>query len=233
MFLDAHGDWEKLRTWSDDTTHTIHEDQTLRIELIHEAPADETAWTVAVYKTPVSDRMWILTATGGTPAPVLQELLNHLADGWDTAIGAPVDEDRHRRHATPQRRLVKTYRGRATDPLDIPHRGRRSPVRCLHRPAPEPETRDLDHLCWPKPRPSHLDHHRVPAHPEFAARRPLREPRPQIRRPPPTDRGPRTHNKRPTAGDQASRLSSAVPPPVPGTTSMPNAAVASWHICGP
>ncbi|WP_244809072.1 DUF317 domain-containing protein [Streptomyces sp. So13.3] len=93
-FLAAHDDWAKWRTWSDDTTHAIHEDQTLRIERIHDAPAHETAWTVAAYETPVSDRMWILTATGATPAPVLQELLEHLADGdgWSTAVGTPVDE---------------------------------------------------------------------------------------------------------------------------------------------
>ncbi|WP_406108350.1 DUF317 domain-containing protein [Streptomyces sp. NBC_01003] len=93
-FLDAHGDWEKWRTWSDETTHAIHESQTLRIERTHEAPAHETAWTVAAYETPVSDRMWVLTTTGATPAPVLQELLDHLADGdgWDTAVSAPVDE---------------------------------------------------------------------------------------------------------------------------------------------
>ncbi|MFI5751057.1 DUF317 domain-containing protein [Streptomyces sp. NPDC051644] len=93
-FLDAHGDWERWRTWSDETTHAIHESQTLRIERVHETPAHETAWTVAAYETPVSDRMWVLTATSATPAPVLQELLDHLADGdgWDTAIGAPVDE---------------------------------------------------------------------------------------------------------------------------------------------
>ncbi|MFF2130445.1 DUF317 domain-containing protein [Streptomyces olivochromogenes] len=49
---------------------------------------------MAAYETPVSDRMWVLTATGATPAPVLEGLLNHLADGdgWDTAIGTPVDE---------------------------------------------------------------------------------------------------------------------------------------------
>ncbi|MFF7476761.1 DUF317 domain-containing protein [Streptomyces sp. NPDC008092] len=93
-FLDAHGEFEKWRTWSDDTTHAIHESQTLRIERVHETPAHETAWTVAAYETPVSDRMWVLTATGATPAPVLQDLLNHLADGdgWDTRIGTPVDE---------------------------------------------------------------------------------------------------------------------------------------------
>lgn len=93
-FLDAHGEFEKWRTWSDETTHAIHESQTLRIELIHETQARETAWTIAAYETPVSDRMWVLTATSATPAPVLQELLNHFAnaDGWDTAIGTPVDE---------------------------------------------------------------------------------------------------------------------------------------------
>lgn len=93
-FLDAHGDWEKWRTWSDDTTHAIHESQTLRIKHVHEAHPRETAWTVAAYETPVSDRVWVLTATGATPAPVLRELLDHLADGdgWDAAVGAPVDE---------------------------------------------------------------------------------------------------------------------------------------------
>ncbi|MEN8655283.1 DUF317 domain-containing protein [Streptomyces sp. 21So2-11] len=92
-FLDAHGDWSKWRTWSDGTTHAIHEDQTLRIELVHEATAHDTAWTVAAYETPVSDRMWALTSTGATPAPVMQELLDHLADGdLDTALGTPVDE---------------------------------------------------------------------------------------------------------------------------------------------
>ncbi|WP_409061218.1 DUF317 domain-containing protein [Streptomyces sp. SYP-A7185] len=93
-FLTSHGEFERWRTWSDETTHAIHESQTLRIERVHEAPAHETAWTVAAYETPVSERMWVLTATAATPAPVLEELLNHLADGdgWDTTIGAPVNE---------------------------------------------------------------------------------------------------------------------------------------------
>ncbi|MBC2901171.1 DUF317 domain-containing protein [Streptomyces cupreus] len=94
QFLAAHGDWEKWRTWTDDTSHAIHESQTLRIERVHETDPREAAWTVAAYETPVSDRMWHLTATGTTPAPVLQALLHHLAEGdaWDTAIGSPVDE---------------------------------------------------------------------------------------------------------------------------------------------
>ncbi|MCZ4126148.1 DUF317 domain-containing protein [Streptomyces sp. H39-S7] len=72
----------------------MHEGQTLRVERLHDAPAHETAWTVAAYETPVSDRTWVLTATGATPAPVLEDLLDHLAyaDGWDTTAGAPVDE---------------------------------------------------------------------------------------------------------------------------------------------
>ncbi|MFI0776159.1 DUF317 domain-containing protein [Streptomyces sp. NPDC021212] len=90
-FLTAHGDWERWRTWSDDTTHAIHESQTLRIERVHEAHPREIAWTVAAYETPVSDRLWHLTATGSTPAPVLQTLLDLLADGdgWDIPIGSP------------------------------------------------------------------------------------------------------------------------------------------------
>ncbi|WP_256966355.1 DUF317 domain-containing protein, partial [Streptomyces griseiscabiei] len=93
-FLDTHSTFQKWRTWSDETTHAIHESQTLRIERVHETHPRDTAWTVAVYETPVSDRMWHLTATGTTPAPVLQDLLIHLADGsgWDTVIGTPVDE---------------------------------------------------------------------------------------------------------------------------------------------
>lgn len=49
---------------------------------------------MAAYESPVSDRVWVLTATSATPAPVLQILLTHLADGdgWDTRIDGPVDE---------------------------------------------------------------------------------------------------------------------------------------------
>ncbi|CQR61880.1 DUF317 domain-containing protein [Streptomyces leeuwenhoekii] len=77
-FLAAHDDWEKWRTWSDDTTHAIHESQTLRIEHLHEADPQATSWTVAAYETPVSERMWHLTATGATPAPILKALLTVL-----------------------------------------------------------------------------------------------------------------------------------------------------------
>ncbi|AVH55704.1 MULTISPECIES: DUF317 domain-containing protein [Streptomyces] len=93
-FLTKHGDWQKWRTWTDETTHAIHESQTLRIERVHEADPRETAWTIAAYETPVSDRMWHLTMTGATPAPVLLTLLNILAEGdaWETAVGSPATE---------------------------------------------------------------------------------------------------------------------------------------------
>ncbi|MFC8727578.1 hypothetical protein [Streptomyces bacillaris] len=39
-FFDAHSDWEKWSSWSDETTHAIHESQTLRIERVHEALRD-------------------------------------------------------------------------------------------------------------------------------------------------------------------------------------------------
>ncbi|MFF9001605.1 DUF317 domain-containing protein [Streptomyces achromogenes] len=93
-FLSAHGEWQKWSTWSDDTTHAIHESQTLRIERVHEADPQETSWTVAAYETPVSERMWHLTATDTAPAPVLQALLDQLADTdtWETALGSPITD---------------------------------------------------------------------------------------------------------------------------------------------
>ncbi|MFD5492705.1 DUF317 domain-containing protein [Streptomyces sp. NPDC127091] len=93
-FVTEHDDWQKWRTWSDDTTHLIHESQTLRAELVHETDPRETAWTFAAYETPVSDRMWHLTLTGTTPAPLLKTLLSRLAEGdaWETAIGSPTTE---------------------------------------------------------------------------------------------------------------------------------------------
>ncbi|MFE9686744.1 DUF317 domain-containing protein [Streptomyces sp. NPDC006285] len=93
-FVNEHGDWAKWRTWSDNTTHLIHESQTLRAELVHEPDPREAAWTFAAYETPVSDRMWHLTLTATTPAPLLQSLLISLAhgDAWDTAIGSPAIE---------------------------------------------------------------------------------------------------------------------------------------------
>ncbi|WP_221351215.1 DUF317 domain-containing protein [Streptomyces beigongshangae] len=82
-FVNEHREWAKWRTWSDHTTH-----------LVHDPDPRETAWTFAAYETPVSDRMWHLTLTAATPDPLLQSLLISLAhgDAWDTALGSPVIE---------------------------------------------------------------------------------------------------------------------------------------------
>ncbi|PKT72331.1 hypothetical protein CW362_14690 [Streptomyces populi] len=92
-FLDAHADWEKWRTWSNETTHAITRTRPCASQRIHGPLVNETVWTVAAYESPVSERMWVLTATGTTPAPVLEQLLAHLGDGnsWDTALGSPIE----------------------------------------------------------------------------------------------------------------------------------------------
>ncbi|MGW4289681.1 DUF317 domain-containing protein [Streptomyces sp. NPDC004673] len=92
-FLAAHGNWEKWRTWDDNHTHAFREDHTLRIERVHESGPRQTAWTVAAYDTPVSDRLWHLTASGATPAPLIQTLLLSLGgDVGDSPVGDPVPQ---------------------------------------------------------------------------------------------------------------------------------------------
>ncbi|WP_405734800.1 DUF317 domain-containing protein [Streptomyces sp. NBC_01537] len=113
-FLDSHGDWEKHRTWSDETTHAIHESQTLRIERVHEADPRRTAWTVAAYETPgsagrtsprtresnstpspprnrtiwagpsIDQPTWTIRTSAYTPAGLLADLAEELADGTGT-----------------------------------------------------------------------------------------------------------------------------------------------------
>ncbi|MEU3299695.1 DUF317 domain-containing protein [Streptomyces sp. NPDC006678] len=94
QFLATHGDWEKWRTWSDETTHAIHESQTLRIERVHEAHPRDTAWTVAAYEGPVGERLWHATATTMVPVKVMRALLDSLAsaDAVEIAAGSPVSE---------------------------------------------------------------------------------------------------------------------------------------------
>ncbi|MEU6814089.1 DUF317 domain-containing protein [Streptomyces sp. NPDC046860] len=92
-FLTGHRDWEKWRTWYDNYTHAFRENHTLRIERVHEAHPRETAWTVAAYETPVSDRLWHLTASGATPAPLIQTLLLALSsDLGDSPVGDPLPQ---------------------------------------------------------------------------------------------------------------------------------------------
>lgn len=80
-FLDTHGEWEKYRTWSDDTTHASHEDLTLRVEFDHEAGPRDTKWTIAAYESPVGDRLWHATATATVPKELMSAFLDCLAEG--------------------------------------------------------------------------------------------------------------------------------------------------------
>ncbi|MEU3599326.1 DUF317 domain-containing protein [Streptomyces sp. NPDC006798] len=93
-FLDAQRDWERYRTWSDATTHAVHENLCLRVELDHEA-RDHTdiAWSVAAYDSPVGQRLWHATATVGTPIPIISTFLAGLAsdNAW-TDIPEPLTE---------------------------------------------------------------------------------------------------------------------------------------------
>ncbi|MDX2553272.1 MULTISPECIES: DUF317 domain-containing protein [Streptomyces] len=90
-FLTENNDWEKYRTWDDNTTIANHESLTLRVLFDHDARFRDPKWTIAAYETPVSDRMWHMTITAAAPAPVLNTLLTVLASGdaWETAIGSP------------------------------------------------------------------------------------------------------------------------------------------------
>ncbi|MFF5719349.1 DUF317 domain-containing protein [Streptomyces buecherae] len=101
QFLNQHTNWHKHRVWSDETTLAIHETQTLRLELLHEPEPGDATWTIAAYGSPVSERAWRITLTAATPAPVLETLLDELAeaDPWDIALGSPVT-DKTVTHAT-------------------------------------------------------------------------------------------------------------------------------------
>ncbi|MFD9793359.1 DUF317 domain-containing protein [Streptomyces sp. NPDC059070] len=85
-FFDRHGAWDKVRTWSDETTHASHESLTQRVEFVHDGLRDDVVWTLAAYDSPVSDRRWHATATRSTPAPLIAALLDAF-DRDGTSIG--------------------------------------------------------------------------------------------------------------------------------------------------
>ncbi|WP_327669568.1 MULTISPECIES: DUF317 domain-containing protein [unclassified Streptomyces] len=78
-FLNTHGEFERWRTWSDDTTHVVHESLVLRAEFIHEADPDDTQWKIAAYESPVGERTWHATATTTVPVEIMRVLLESLA----------------------------------------------------------------------------------------------------------------------------------------------------------
>lgn len=79
VFLDDHAEWERWRTWSDETTHAVHKSLALHAELVHEPGAPGVRWRVAVYESPVGARLWHATASSSTPTEVIGALLLSLA----------------------------------------------------------------------------------------------------------------------------------------------------------
>ncbi len=93
-FLDSHGEWEKWRTWSDETTHAVHESLVLRAEFIHEADSDAPQWKIAAYESPVGARLWHAVSTATVPVEIMRALLDSLAsaDATEIAAGSQVSE---------------------------------------------------------------------------------------------------------------------------------------------
>lgn len=86
-FLEANTDWERYRTWSDETTIVNHESLALRAEFDHEARhRTDTAWTIAAYESPVGERRWHSTITATAPVTFVRSLMEGLTDApWSSA----------------------------------------------------------------------------------------------------------------------------------------------------
>ncbi|MET8683723.1 DUF317 domain-containing protein [Streptomyces sp. NPDC004732] len=93
-FLESQGEWECWRTWSDDTTHAVHESLVLRAEFIHEAEPTGTQWKIAAYESPVGERVWHATASTTVPVEIMQVVLDSLAsaDAVEIAEGNQISE---------------------------------------------------------------------------------------------------------------------------------------------
>ncbi|WP_052230204.1 DUF317 domain-containing protein [Streptomyces sp. CT34] len=93
-FLDARDDWQRWRTWDENTSIANHESLTLRALFDHDAEGRDIKWTLAAYETPVSDLLWHGTATASTPAEIVSTLLNSLAteNAWGRGPSTRVTE---------------------------------------------------------------------------------------------------------------------------------------------
>lgn len=78
-FLDDHPEWQRWRTWSDETTHAVHESLCLRAELVHEPLTYAHKWRFAVYASPVGTRLWHAATCTTTPPDLVDVLLRSLA----------------------------------------------------------------------------------------------------------------------------------------------------------
>ncbi|MFJ7527954.1 DUF317 domain-containing protein [Streptomyces griseus] len=96
-FLDDHAEWQRWRTWSDETTHAVHESLCLRAELVHESGSYMPKWRFAVYTSPVGVRLWHAATSPTTPPGIVEALLRSLAahaDKYPDMDGVDGDEAR-------------------------------------------------------------------------------------------------------------------------------------------
>lgn len=89
-FIEDKGEWEKYRTWSDDTSVANHETLTVRAEFDHEARGHD----ISSYQSPVGERTWHATATANTPTDMIETLLKSLDTdtAWTERTSAPLTE---------------------------------------------------------------------------------------------------------------------------------------------
>ncbi|WP_037678564.1 DUF317 domain-containing protein [Streptomyces griseus] len=89
-----HARLDRERTWSDDTTHAVHESLVLHVEFIHEAEPDDTQWKIAAYESPVGERLWHATASTTVRVEIMRVLLDSLAsaDSVEIAAGSQISE---------------------------------------------------------------------------------------------------------------------------------------------
>ncbi|AJE81739.1 hypothetical protein SLNWT_1363 [Streptomyces albus] len=91
-FVEADRAWERWRTWSDETTHAVHESLVLRAEFVHEAEPGDTQWKIAAYESPVGERRWHAAASTTVPVEIMRVLLGSLAsaDAAEIAAGSEI-----------------------------------------------------------------------------------------------------------------------------------------------
>ncbi|MFD7320568.1 DUF317 domain-containing protein [Streptomyces sp. NPDC059875] len=123
-FLESNKDWERYRTWTDETTIASHESLTLRAEFDHEARhRTDTAWTIAAYESPVGERLWHATITATAPVPLIRALLESLTTDAPRDAQAPCEPLRNAGWAEDSHAFGTTWRapGRSLSFEHHPH----------------------------------------------------------------------------------------------------------------
>ncbi|MFD7730451.1 DUF317 domain-containing protein [Kitasatospora phosalacinea] len=81
-FFEENETWQRWRP-RDETTLALHEQQTARIELDHEADGDQPRWTIAAYTSPVGGLHWQARFCARTPVEVVMAVADQLTSSLD------------------------------------------------------------------------------------------------------------------------------------------------------